>query len=68
MTGGHQENMSRKYIPPLTPLLYTTNGLFKGKLLSIFGPKTKIAGTLKNRRVAGWAVLTCTHNQCFEQK
>ena len=52
---------------PLTPHLYIIKlGLTGVYLLSYFCSKTKIVGTRQNRLTE--AVLTCTHNQCFEQK
>ena len=58
----HQENMSVKCVPPYTPLLYRKTGVCRGiPIFLIFAPKHRLW-------VLGEAVLTCTHNLCFEQK
>ena len=56
----HPENMSVKYIPPLTPLFLIAKLGYAGVyLLFLF---------LLQNIDCGEAVLTCTHNLCFEQK
>ena len=57
----HPENMSVKCIPPYTPLLYEVKLGFTG--VYIFFLFFKHCGYLLKE-----AVLTCTHNLCFEQK
>ena len=43
--------------PPYTPLLYSKTGVYRGiHIFLIFALKHSVA------------VLTCTHNLCFEQK
>ena len=50
-------NDVRINIPPQTPLLYSENGVYRGKhIFFIFATKHRL-----------W-VLTCTLNLCFEQK
>ena len=49
---------------PLHPFLYSKNGIYMGK--HYFCSKTSIVGTCENRLTE--AILTCTHNLCFEQK
>ena len=58
----HQENMSVKCVPLQTPHLYSKTGVCKGiPIFLIFAPKHRLW-------VLGEAVLSCTHNLCFEQK
>ena len=50
--------MSVCFIPPYTPLLYSKSGVYRGiHYFLIFALKH-----------TSEAVLTCTHNICFEQK
>ena len=52
---------------PLKPHLYSKTGVYKGiDYFSYFCSKTKMMGTRSNR--LDDAVLTSTHNLCFEQK
>ena len=58
----HKENMSVKCVPLQTPHLYSKTGVCKGiPIFLIFAPKHRLW-------VLGEAVLSCTHNLCFEQK
>ena len=51
--------MSVCFIPPYTPLLYSKTGVYRGiYYFLIFALKHSFSE----------AVLTCTHNLCFEQK
>ena len=55
--------MSVKYIPPDTPLLYSENGVCRAiPMFLIFDPKHRLWVHV------GGVVLTCTHNQYWEQK
>ena len=61
----HQEYMSMKSIPPHTPLLYSKTGVYRGiPIFLIFAPKHRLWVLV---RTASEAVLTSTHNLCFEQ-
>ena len=54
-------------VDPLTPNFYIVQtGVYKDIQVSYFCSKTLIVGTRYDR--LNEAVLTCTHNQCFEQK
>ena len=55
----HQDNMSVKYIPTYTPLLYSKTGIHVRRGIPIF------IFAIKHRLLV---LLTCTHNLCFEQK
>ena len=51
-----------KFDPLKTPPLTSKTGVYRGiHYFSYFGSKTSIVGTIE-------AVLTSTHNLCFEQK
>ena len=55
----HQDNMSVRFIPPCSPLLYSKTGVYRGiHYFLIFAPKHSLTE----------AALTCTHNLCFGQK
>ena len=66
-----ENNITKTYLysfEPLKPHFYIVKLRFKGVyiIFSYFSSKTYIAGTRKNR--LNEAVLTGTHNICFEQK
>ena len=62
--------MSVKCIPPKTPLLYSKTGVCRGiPIFLIFDPKHRLWVLVRTASARlGEAVLTCTHNLCFEQK
>ena len=61
------ENVKNKLRLPLAPHFYIVKtGVYRGIQFSYFCIKTYIVGTRKNR--LNEAVLTCTHNLCFQQK
>ena len=59
--------MSMKCITHQTPLLYRTTGVSRGILIFLISdPKHRLWVLVRNRLAK--AVLTCTHNLCFEAK
>ena len=56
----------REMITPSTPFYISKLGYVWVYLFSYFCSKTQIVGTRQDR--LGEAVLTCTHNLCFEHK
>ena len=55
-------NRSVYCIPPYSPLLYSKTGVYRSKhFFLIFALKYRLW-------ILTEAVLTCTHNLCFEQK
>ena len=64
--------MSVCFILPYTPLLYSKTGVYRGLHYFLILALKHIlwvlvrAASLRNRLIE--AVLTCTHNICFEQK
>ena len=65
----HQENMSVKCITPYTQLLKRKNG-FAGVYLIFLSliQNMQCGCSLEPPHKADEAVVTCTHNVCFEQK
>ena len=57
----HQENISKECVPH-----QKQNGGMQGYIYDFFAPKHKIVGASLNR--LGEAVITCTHNLCFEHE
>ena len=64
LTGKHVHAMNT----PLNPtFIYSKTGVCRGiPIFLIFAPKHRLIVGTQNR--LGEAVLTCTHNLCFEQK
>ena len=61
------EKYVREMYTPLNLFLYSKTGVCRGiPIFSYFCSKAKIVGTCKNP--LDEAVLTCTHNLCFEKK
>ena len=58
--------MSVCFIPPYTPLLYNKTGVYRGIHFFLFLLLNIYCGYSLER--LNEAVLTCTHNICFEQK
>ena len=60
--------MSVCFIPPYIPLLYSKNGVYRGlHYFLIFALKHILRVPVRTASL-NEAVLTCTHNICFEQK
>ena len=59
--------MSVCFIPPYTPLLYSKTGVYRGIHYFLIFALKHILWVLV-RTASNEAVLTCTHNICFEQK
>ena len=62
----HQYNMSVECTPPYTPLVYSKTGVYRAK--HFFSKHLDCGYSLDIEAVLNEMVLTCTHNQCFEQK
>ena len=60
----HQDNMSINVNPFIAR---SETGVCRGiSIFLVFAPKHRVRVLI--RTAPGEAVLTCTHNQCFEQK